>query len=129
MNNFIQEFVVKRSGWVRGNIGGYSSLLNDQHNKCCLGFLALACGAEKEDIRDKSYWGLVPKLKKHPIYSFLVESDRFPGSFPGSFYGKETYLGKAIVSINDDSEITESDREAKLTELFAEMNIKVIFED
>lgn len=49
----VKSFTVKRSKWLRGEGHGNSYLLRPNDGKmCCLGFLGIACGAEKEDIFD-----------------------------------------------------------------------------
>lgn len=46
------KLTIDRQTWIRGDIR--SALLRSKDNKmCCLGFLSLACGYTKEEIRDR----------------------------------------------------------------------------
>lgn len=48
------KFTVKKSEWLRDEGGSFSYLLRRSDNKkCCLGFLALECGAKDDDIRSR----------------------------------------------------------------------------
>lgn len=46
----LKEFTVDRQRWLRGLPDGNSVLQNGDGLRCCLGFLALKCGAKVKDI-------------------------------------------------------------------------------
>ncbi len=49
----LKKFIVQKSKWLRGE--GPSRLPRSCDNKmCCLGFVSLACGLERDDILDVS---------------------------------------------------------------------------
>lgn len=47
----VKKFTVKRSEWYRGKGPQDSLLLNEDKQKCCLGFYGIACGLRSQDIR------------------------------------------------------------------------------
>ena len=115
MSEPIMEFTIVRDKWLRGEGGPDSSLLNDAGRMCCLGFFAEACGAK--DIRGVT-WMDAPFRSQVPAWAWdlLVK------------YGSDdTDYAASLTKANDNKDIGDDEREAKLTELFAEAGIKVNF--
>ncbi len=102
---------------------------------CCLGFLALECGATKEDIHNtrvpddiggrwnspipptrEKFFELFKEVETSHISKLMVTNDHVIGA-PGD----EGPYGIEVTS--------EEDREAKLKELFAKAGIEVEFVD
>jgi len=121
----IKEFKVWRPGWVRGN-GMDSSLLGRDGKKCCLGFLAIACGHTDEEIFDTaSPFELFNKDKRFLMPGCLVDDGN--GNEEGVITcDSSTCLN--IMEINDDVSISEVEREELLTKGFELIGIKVTFE-
>ena len=114
------KFVVKRSEWSRGKINEPSKLLNGKNDKCCLGFLSLACGYTTEEIEEEVAPGLVVKT---------LNKNLFPETI-ADLAGTNTDLTNSLMFVNDSYHYaSDTDREIKLTELFAEGGIEVTFED
>lgn len=108
------RFTVFRDKWITGD--HYSScLLRDDGKRCCLGHLARALGASDEDIRPfaapGSTWRAV--------------------NWPPCLLGKNrsSALAFDLMGINDNEALSLSERERKLTALFAANGIDVEFRD
>lgn len=97
----VTEFTIDRATWRRG--GGRSNpglLLDMEGRKCCLGFYAMACGADEEDIRNKGVIGGV-------TWKNVVQYE--------------------IARVNDNDELSDVVREKLVTEYFAAQGITVRF--
>lgn len=104
--------VVDRSRWLRGEGEALSRLLRIHDSKmCCLGFACLAAGHLEKDIID--------------IATPYGIKTRTPVLLPN--YNLH-WAGEAM-SVNDDVQITESHREASITELLASIGIAMSFVD
>lgn len=112
------KLTIDRQTWIRGDIR--SALLRSKDNKmCCLGFLSLACGYTKEEIRDRvTPFTMLSKDKYPPLQ---IQEDCKVGL-------KDLYLTftSGLMRINDGNH-TETERESQLKELFAKMDIDVEF--
>ena len=113
----IKTLTIDRSKWAcktnnEAREGG-SWLCDKDGFKCCLGFLAVGCGASRSDIVDAA----TPEDSPHAI--------RWPKEFRTSLYANTALAGKAM-SIND-KEKSNSRRESRLTKLFAKAGIKLRF--
>jgi hypothetical protein len=93
---------VDRSKWARGgprgsNYKGLSELVNVQGNMCCLGFLGITCGVEPQDmLQITSPDDLSEELTAK--YPAVASWDQF-------------------IVINDNSAITDADKEKALRDL------------
>lgn len=96
----LKSFTVERSSWMRGTSRGLLRGLNGL--MCCLGFYCLAAGCSEDDIEEMEY---------------------------PSDVGIEFYRQAHIAQVNDDTEIDDCEREAKLTERFGKAGIEVKFVD
>jgi len=133
------KFTVDRKRWWRGH-GGYESRLlrSDDDMRCCLGFLASACGYEDAHIREQADpMSITYRMGDHLWPQALLE----PG---GDGEWKHTDTCRSIIAVNDvkvdgsDSreyswatEVakvkTETDREEILRDLFSQVGVEVEF--
>ena len=113
----MREFTIYRDKWVRGDRYhndyhlGRSALLNENDNMCCLGFLGKACGISQKRMLNKTAPDDVAR-NKHRNYPALSydEWDKF-------------------VSINDNTSITNRQREDTLRSFFKNIGFKVSFKN
>lgn len=109
-------FTVYRGTWSRG-VGEGTSLLSEDGRRCCLGHLARDLGVPDADVRLRAF---VPRV-------------RFIGERRVDSPAAELYLriakGAAFVSVNDNPDIPDEEREALLTEMFADAGADVAFVD
>lgn len=105
---------VSRKTWARGGVGGQFMLLNDQGNKCCLGFLGEVCGVAKEHLL---YHGLPGSLNNEDYL-------KYPSMPPRSaepLAPRPSIAWSDFAHINDDDRLNEADREVQL-QILAEQN-------
>lgn len=107
------SFEVNRPLWMHGEGEGALRCEEGDHKMCCLGFLALACGYDEEDITGISY--LAAKGRG--------DDERVELPFPAPWLGD----GSIIANVNDNKDMTDSERERQLTEMFAAGGIAVKF--
>ena len=121
----MKKFTVDRRYWNRGRFGyGPLELLNEARNKCCLGFLASACGVENEDMLNiavPSSCDLGP-LVAFP--KFLFEGCMFMVNLDDIHEAK---IENFIAFINDNDKIEDWEREIILEYEFREHGIEVEF--
>lgn len=121
----IKEFTVDRKTWQRGE-GPNSALLGRDGRKCCLGFLALACGHTEADIFGvSSPFDLFDKDKSYMMPPALIDDG--DGNEEG-IITCDSFACIKLMDTNDDKCITESFREEQLTKGFESLGIKVTFE-
>lgn len=127
----MEKLVIDRAKWYRGHNSGSKLLRKDDDCMCCLGFDLLRRGFTTEEIFDVP----VPENVTSP------DADNFQeqlAKLDGLVYLEEdcgcdgphispTDINAALVSVNDDICLDEPTREAKLTELFAQIGIAVEF--
>jgi hypothetical protein len=111
------KFTVYRDKWIRGEDN--PKLLTVDDRRCCLGFLAKDFGYSDSEIKDRSCLEDLCDLTKLP-YGLVEEQC--------SDYWRDSLSVKEIMSINDNKNISCSNRESKLKELFNLINIQIIFE-
>ena len=105
----IKALTIKRSEWARGKRTETNRLLDGAGMRCCLGFWCSAAGVSDDDLlgqMDPEDVATVP---------LLVEG------------GYNSNLASHAIQINDDVDIADRTREAKLRELFATKGVKVRF--
>lgn len=118
------EFVVQRSKWLRGQDDG--ALLLDKHGSmCCLGFVAKQCGAADGHLRGRA----TPSCVAWSDHG-AVAMEALNGVLTQPIYDdwEDTALSADAIPINDDPTLVDSEREAKLTALFAEHGYTLRFE-
>lgn len=120
LQNHPMKFTVKRSEWLRGEGNENSYLLRNEDNKmCCLGFYSLQCEIKKESISGtKCPRGLHNDLG-------ALEFDKYP-EWMKDLHSQD--LG-FIMIINDQIDLTDSEREPQLTEIFKRNGDEITFVD
>ncbi len=123
----ITSFTVDRSRWLRGERNSFLQRTTDG-KRCCLGFLALACGVPESGIVG---WELLSRLE-HQHFALLPEALKRNTAARG----KQVLLVDRLMELNDDyigygfSKLSsEAERELELAEAFREAGIEVTFTD
>jgi len=105
------KLVIDRAKWCRG--GENTSLIRSEDGcMCCLGFFGLACGVPGKLMIDKAG----PASAKH-------------SGWPEWLNDGETMLTAKhlLLEANDESSINDSEREQRITEIFAKHGVEVEF--
>ena len=105
------EFTVNRQTWLRGLGLGSGTLLDSDGKKCCLGFLASACGYDDNEIQGGSF------------LSYLKNQDKLPELVVNRNFEAE------ISDLNDVLLSSDILREEAITKMFAGIGIVIKFED
>ncbi len=133
----VDKFTITRSLWARGGHPN-TSLLDIEGKMCCLGFYALACGYQKTDILNL---GEPHEINAHnkdiPLFypSWLVIAEEVPNEcehWEAESYHMEYGVnddGGELMKYNDSDRLSESEREAKVAEVFARHGVTVEFAD
>ncbi len=117
------RFEVKRSEWYRGWVSESALLVvpdkraEDEPDKkrCCLGFFANACGISDEQILDRQEPAGVPK-----VVSDFANQD---------WNNLDSTLSGDMMSVNDDENLSDKDREERLIVLFGRAGHEIVFVD
>lgn len=134
----VDKFTVKRGYWIRGEEG--SVLLEGlTKRRCCMGFLAQACGITDDDMEERAYfcmldpqiWDKLPSFLT-PRYSRDAVSNvpNMPISYDSK--GRETLdseMASQIYRINDTDELENGEREEALIVAFRRAGVEVEFID
>lgn len=124
----MKQFTIIEEKWVRGeelhNKKGYSALLNNQGNMCCLGFLCRAKGISKKRIDG---YGMPADVLHESRSASLVSKLGDLVLATGSGYYENNPIVREIASINDDATITDQGRKDKLAPLFKTLGWKPIY--
>lgn len=125
MEQKVTELVINRPNWLRGEGAGDSFLLRESDNRmCCLGFYSRACGFSKDS--------LVGQRGPMQLGTNIIP-DQMKWLYIGKGNSEHSGVANKAMTVNDGSqeyvELSEEERERKLTELFAEHGIKVTFTD
>jgi len=112
------KFTVDRQTWYRGKDTGESKLLRYDGTRCCIGFVGKQVGCTDDDLLDVAE---VIKMdsnnRNFPVWM------REPYTHKG---GGRTLIGEAY-HVNDDENLTDEQREARLKELFIEAGDEIEF--
>ncbi len=113
----MKQLVIDRTQWCRGD-GVHSKLLTHiGERRCCLGFLAMTCGASREEILGRGSPQSIPTVKwpKRVIDS----------------HGENTPWTDRAIEINDCEESTfqngPAQRERELIKHFRQIGYKLTF--
>jgi len=122
------KFTVKRKYWLRGEGSDNSFLLRDAEQNedmlmCCLGFGALACGYQEEDIIGAANPNDMVDYRPLGFFQQITEEIHELQEY------KPNQKGIDLMATNDAESLSDTEREAKLTELFASIDVEVTFED
>jgi hypothetical protein len=115
------KLTIDRKRWLRGDRD--SALLRPDGKMCCLGFLGLACGLTTADIYDIASPASVLNREKFPEFLFK------PDAQSEAIYMFNSGIAKQLMNINDLLELTDSEREAQLRDIFDLHGIEVEFVD
>lgn len=122
------ELVIDRSKWGVGQDDGGLLLGSNTGRMCCLGFMSLVAGLNKNDIMDtgmpdgiRSSEDLAELVDlEHPFMKAMVYVDD-----DGDLVTTE--FASQAAAINDAGDVILSDREARLIKIFAEQGIDLQF--
>lgn len=108
-----KTLTISRKKWLRGSGEGVLLQTGGERKMCCLGFLTRACGLKglggkmmPADLRVK-----IPGLVSYKISTGCANSG----------------LGNKLAEINDDTNLTEKEREKRIREGFKKLGVKVKF--
>lgn len=112
----VTKLVIDRATW------GTDHLLNcHDSSMCCLGFLALKCGANPDEIEDATDPADVPNVDWPPAFIRIGRDAK----------GKEvisiTSLTNSAININDSGTLKFETKEKRLIALFKKAGIKLSF--
>lgn len=107
----ITTLVIDRDLW------GTSHLLNYDCSMCCLGFLAIKCGAVPSEIFDETYPESTPNID-WPAELIKVGSNKNI---------KNSALTLRMTEINDHRHMSLDEKEQRLISLFKKIGIKLSF--
>lgn len=122
---FPKEFTVYRSRWIRGRAIGF---LQKRSRSCCVGFYALACGFTEKQLEDVGRFEILGYESRH--LGISKEEKEMILHMDHTFFSgnKDNYETRAY-KVNDNPSITDVEREAQLTAIFAEADVIIRFED
>lgn len=130
------EFVIDRSKWRSGGDGenqigrGSTLLYNNQGFMCCLGQTCNQIGVKVKDMRGLGEPGEISgnDYKDLPeiFFNVEVEEDIWDDGEEEVFLN-DTDLSAEAISINDNEEMGQRERERRLRELFAKHGHKLKF--
>lgn len=138
------KLVIDRSKWLRGEGSEKSFLLRSTDGKmCCLGFFGLACGLTAERITDVDAPTDIPveigvigvSARRESVEIGISARREWMRNVPEAealFDGERKYNSSVIcnqlMSTNDlNVSLSDAEREQKITALFAEMGVEVVF--
>lgn len=125
MGDPVKRFVVRREKWMRGLNKYDTRLLDDDGKMCCLGFVCVQCGMAPETIHDLGTPEDVASYdcgSPEPVTGVLGFYDDERGRWC------DNALTRDAISINDDGDIDDAERERRLSELFAKHGYEMVFE-
>ncbi len=124
------KLVIKRSEWARGSVKDTERVANllyakQDGTRCCLGFLGNACGYTDQELQGYGLpsdvvndAGLYNKWGRFLLHGCDENNRR-----------TDSLIVDDLIEINDDTNITESEREADIAEIFAKHGVEVEFVD
>ena len=119
----MDKLVIDRTKWYRGKGSRGSALLRKDGSMCCLGFDLLRRGFTPEQILEVGTPEEVEVGGEHPEIAGLtyVSSD-----WEYDIYAT-TETNEELVDANDGEGLSEAEREAQIIDLFAEIDVEVVF--
>lgn len=90
---------------------------------CCLGHLAIKCGADESEILNETTPDRVPNINWPAA---IIEVGRSPVNDKKKII-KNSKLADRMIIVNDDAFLPWADKERKLIPLFKKANIKLSF--
>ena len=128
MPRFSKTITIKRSEWRRAGFGCQATQLYNPYettgyNKCCLGQYLEQCDVPLEVISSHE----TPDSVEYSVTEWTPEIELLVDAPNGN--PETTWIADQAMSINDDLELTNDQREKKLTVLFAEKGVTLVFVD
>lgn len=132
----MHELIIRRSEWLEPHLvepnESFVSLLKFEDRYCCLGIYAKACGFKDEYLHMCTPGGLLHVMRGRNLYDKLNDDQkeyfsRLVNDSVDAFVNAS--VTRKMIQINDDFTLSLSEKELKLTELFAEIGIKLSFVD
>lgn len=115
------KFTIDRSKWIRGKDRGMSYLLRPADGKrCCVGFYLQACGLTDEQLSNRCY---------ADSYDQNLRKDDLPAGTEWLHISRSKEGGDSVYYVNDDMELTETEREERIAARFAREGHEVEFVD
>jgi hypothetical protein len=124
---------IQRSKWLRGR-PGEGCLRNADGLQCCLGFVAVEAGYSETLINYNDIGSLCdgegvngpPRLFRElvQVSKTVDPEDDYESTDVGG-----TPLEQSLIEINDDGDLNDDEREAKLIEVAAKAGIQFVFVD
>jgi hypothetical protein len=115
----VKSFTVDRSKWIRGQGNEKSYLLLEDGSMCCLGFYGEACGVDRHRLLDRTSPSNILTIGSPPWDTILIHVHP---------QGRvDTAPCIDLMTINDDTSISDDVRELRLTEIFKQIGIEVVF--
>jgi hypothetical protein len=132
----LMKLTIVRSMWIRGG-GQDSKLLREEDNKrCCLGFLAAACGLIDEAIREVAEPGNVSMTATDAAseewtmhIATIVDDPDEEGYEDGPLVVQQLDLAERLIAVNDDAQLSEEDREDRIARLMSVAGVEVEYVD
>lgn len=107
---------IDRKKWMNGSNTEASSLLDETGHKCCLGFLALSNGYKNKDILHSGSacdieWDVMCKVE----------------IFEGNKYYDDNRITNYLIAANDNPDISDKEREARIIKHGKKIGVKFEF--
>lgn len=118
------KLVIDRTRWLRGEGGEASSLLRSDSKMCCLGFLAKACDGNEDYFRGNGHPAEVPDIEWPD--GIITRREVVDEDFTHTV-ADDSGLTNELILINDDTGISDNDREQSLIDKFALIGVEVEF--
>jgi len=136
------KFTVYRDKWLRGGKNGIGEtadayLLDSKGCRCCLGFLGSVLGTPDLDMRgtgqpdelEDKRWPESLVCREPDPDSLDEDGEPFPDEPPPPLLFGCTKVLSDLMDVNDRESLTDAQRETRITELFASVDIDVTFTD
>lgn len=122
----MQNLVIDKSIWLRGEGNEKSFLLRSADNKmCCVGIYMKSCGFTTKELKDN---GAVEDVEGYITYDTKGDPEkRFKQAKCNWLQNRSTVSD--LYETNDNEEISEAEREEQIIEGFAKNGVKVTFVD
>jgi hypothetical protein len=109
------KFIVDRKTWYRGKGIKDSRLLREDGKMCCIGFVGKQCGVPDTDLL--GIGNVTVGLQGHGLFPAWVRNTLTSISIRNAY------------STNDSEDLTDSEREAQLKEIFLREGDEIEFQD
>lgn len=127
----MKRLVIDRTTWLRGDSKNSSLLRTEDGKMCCLGFCALQAGFTPEQIEDKpeptgvSTIDDPDDLWPDGILERIEDTDPETDELVVEYC--TTLVTDELMATNDNENLLDSEREKKITSLFASIGITAEF--